>query len=303
MTFHDFAQQQRGYLVRSQALAIGMTQNEINHLVNDQHWQRPHPGVYLTGSAAPDWVGKVRAGVFAAGGGARAMGRTAARLRGFDGAEKHAVIEVTVGYGLGPAPKGVIVRRTRRSDPSLTSVINGIAVSSVRETLLEYAWLSSPILTERAVEDAIRRGRTSEGALRRFLAGCGKGVNGVTALRAVLDGRPEGRPARSGFEVIVLDILRQFGLPLPLRRPLLFVPPDQKFELDLAYMDQLIDIEPMGDKWHSTARQRRYDAERVRVLESLGWQVVPVRWAEAVHTPAVVAQRLRDALHLASVRI
>ena len=111
----------------------------------------------------------------------------------------------------------------------------------------------------------------------------------MTKLRKVLDGRPEGRPARSGFEVIVLDVLREHGLALPVRRPLLAVPPDRKFELDLAYMAQLIDIEPMGEKWHATVRQRREDAERRRILEAIGWQVVPVYWNEAVHTPRLIA--------------
>ena len=174
------------------------------------------------------------------------MGRTAARLHRLDGAEHHSIIEIAVSFGRHPTPQRVIIRRTRRPDASGVTSIRGIPVSSVNQTLLDYASFVPPIVTERAVEDAILRGRTGEGALRRVLAGAGRGVPGVTALRGVLDGRPDGRPARSGFEVIVLDILREYGLPLPVRRPLVAVPPDRKFELDLAYLDRLVDIEPMG---------------------------------------------------------
>ncbi len=296
-SFDDVASRQRGYLDLAQATGAGLTQAQVNHLVETHHWQRPHPGVYRTGSVPPEWEDKVRAACMAAGGDSRAMGRAAARLHGLDGAEGHGIIELTVPKGHGPVPKGVKVHETRRIDPALTATIRGIPVSSINQTLLEYAWLiRSDLPVERAVEDAFRRKNTDEGPLRRFLARCGKGVNGVTHLRSVLDKRPEGRPARSGFEVIVLDILREHGLPLPVRRPLVAVPPDQKFELDLAYLAEKIDIEPMGEKWHATAHQRRADAERRRILETLGWIIIEVWWDEAIHRPHEVAARVRHAL-------
>lgn len=296
-SFDEFAGRQDGYLDRRQAGTAGLSQRELDHLVREKHLQRPHPGVYLTGSAPPRWEGKVRAAVMAAGGASRAMGRTAARLRAWDGHESHTLIELTVPMTCGPLPKGVRVHHTRRIDPALTTIISGMPVSSVNQNLLELAWLiRAHVPVERAVEDAFRRDQSSEGSLRRFLASCGKGVNGVTHLRWILDNRPAGRPARSGFEVIVLDILRDAGLPLPLRRPLVSVPPDQKFELDLAYMDEKIDIEPMGEKFHGTRHQQAGDAERRRVLPSHGWLIVEVRWHEAINTPREVAERVRKAL-------
>ena len=296
-TFHDLARNQGGYADRPSLLGIGMTDEEIGRLVEQEHWQRPHAGVYLTGSAPPEWEGRLRAACMAAGGGARAMGRTAARLHGLDGAEHHGIIELTVPKGHGPVPRGVIVHETRRIDPALTAAVRGIPVSSINQTLLEYAWLvRANVPVERAVEDAFRRKDTDEGPLRRFLGQCGKGVNGVTHLRYVLDRRPDGRPARSGFEVIVLDILRGCGLPLPVRRPIVAIPPDEKFELDLAYLDQKIDIEPMGKKWHTTLAQRRRDAERRVVLGGLGWIIVEVWWDQALNAPEEVGGRVRAAL-------
>ncbi|HZN16142.1 MAG TPA: hypothetical protein VFB78_17880 [Acidimicrobiales bacterium] len=295
-TFDEIARVQRGYIDRVQAGRGGLSRGQIQRLTNQHHFQRPQRGVYLTGSAPSDWEGNVRAACLAAGGDARAMGRTAARLHGMDGAEKHGVIELTVSIGRGPTPRGVIVHVTRKTEPELTTTVNGIPVSSVNQTLLEYAWLTrSDLLVERAVEDSFRRGKSTEGALRRFVGSRGKGVPGVTRVRSVLDSRPKGRPARSGFEVIVLDILREYGLELPERRPLLRLPPDRVFELDLAYMHDKVDIEPMGEKWHATARQRRDDAERRRLLAAIGWTVVDVWWQEAMHSPWSVADRVRSA--------
>jgi hypothetical protein len=208
------------------------------------------------------------------------------------------LIELTVPKGHGPVPDGVVVHETRRVDSALTSTVRGIPLSSINQTLLELAWLvRADLPVERAIEDAFGRASlpTDEGPLRRFIASCGRGVEGVTHLRTVLDRRASGRPARSGFEVIVLSILRDAGLPLPARRPLVAVPPDQKYELDLAYVDLKIDIEAMGRKWHASPRQRRRDAERRRLLESLGWTVIEVWWGDAVFRPEQVAAEVRAA--------
>ena len=220
MEFYYIARKQRGYVDRAQLIATGMSRDEIADLVDRHHFQRPQRGVYRTGSKLPDWEDRVLEACLAAGGDARAMGRTAARVHGLDGAERHSVIELSVGVGRGPTPKGVIIRRTRQTDPSLRTRFNGIPVSSINRHSSSTRGWARRSLSNAESRASFCRGRTSEGPLRRFVATCGKGVEGVTTLRAVLDGRPEGRPARSGFEVIVLDILREFGSPLPLRRPL-----------------------------------------------------------------------------------
>src|SRR5439155_24016653 len=134
-------------------------------------------------------------------------------------------------------------------------------------TLIDYAAVCPPLLVERALEDAIRRRQTTEGALRRRLALVGgPGARGAGRLRRVLDLRPEGRPARSGFEVILLDVLRQFDLPMPIRNHVVRVDGVPVAELDLAYPEPMVDIEAMGARWHSTRRQRQRDRERRELL-------------------------------------
>ncbi|MBA3654722.1 MAG: type IV toxin-antitoxin system AbiEi family antitoxin domain-containing protein [Actinobacteria bacterium] len=300
--FDAIARRQRGYIDLAQLASADLSRGQVARLVGKGHFHRPHAGVFRTGSAPPTWVDKVQAALLAAGGDARAMGRAAARLYGLDGADGSAVVEITVSVLRGPVPHGVIVHRTRQTDPSLTSSLNGMAISSINQTLLEYAWkVKAMPMVERAVEDAIDRGRTSEGALLRFVASRGKGVPGVTHLRSVLLNRPDGRAAHSVFEVIVYDIIREYGLRQPVRRLLVPVPPDQKFELDLAYENELVAVEPMGRKWHRTASQVRNDALRRAALESIGWSVVPVFWPEAVTTPWLTAARIGATLRSARI--
>jgi hypothetical protein len=205
-------------------------------------------------------------------------------------------IEITAVQPHNPMPHPVVVHRTLRWDPIDRKIHRNVPVTSVNRTLVDYGAVVPRILVERAVEDAFRRGLTNEGALRRRLAQIGgPGCRGAGQLRWVLDHRFEGKPARSGFEVIVGSILREYDIVLPERRVLVGVPPDQKFELDLAYVDRKVDIEAMGEKWHSTTRQRRADAERRRVLSSVGWSIVEVWWDQAMHEPWDVAARVRSA--------
>jgi hypothetical protein len=177
-----------------------------------------------------------------------------------------------------------------------------VPVTSVNRTLIDYGAVVPPILVERAVEDAFRRGLTSEGALRRRLAQVGgRGCRGSGVLRRVLDLRPEGRPARSGFEVILLDLIREYGLEIPVRNYPVVVDGVVVAEIDLAYPHLLGALEAMGAKWHSTARQRKRDEERKALLRSLGWNVLEFEWHEVVHLPQVSARRIHAVLCASSL--
>jgi hypothetical protein len=154
----------------------------------------------------------------------------------------------------GPTPHKAVVHRTIRWHPEQHTVRRGVRVTDVNRTLIDYAAVVPPLLTERAMEDAFRRGYTNEGALRRRLAVVGgHGARGAGRLRAVLDARPEGRPARSGFEVMLLDVLRQYELPMPVRNYVVKVNGVPVAELDLAYPDNLVDLEADGARWQRRA--------------------------------------------------
>src|SRR5437763_14102805 len=97
-----------------------------------------------------------------------------------------------------------------RWQPQFHTVRRRVPVTDINRTLIDYAAVVPPILTERALEDAFRRGYTKEGALRRRLAiAGGHGARGAGRLRAVLDARPAGRPARGGLVVVCVDGHRQ----------------------------------------------------------------------------------------------
>ena len=94
----------------------------------------------------------------------------------------------------------------------------------------------------------------------------------------------------------MLDVLRQYGLPTPVRNYVVRVNGVGVAELDLAYVDEMIDLEANGAKWHTTRRQRQHDAERRAILEALGWDVQDFDYDEVVYRPECVATRVRSLL-------
>jgi hypothetical protein len=293
---------QLGLLTRFDVYMAGGSDEYIRACLLRKRWQQLHPGVYLTGSAPATWLQRQLAACMAAGPNAVSSHRAGAAIWRLDGASE-GPLEITVTPPFGPTPRSTIVHRSLRWQPEYHTIRRGVPVTDINRTLIDYAAVVPPILTERALEEAFRRGYTNEGALRRRLAiAGGHGARGAGRLRAVLDLRPAGRPARSGFEVMMLDVLRQFGLPMPVRNYVVKVDGVPVAELDLAYVDRMIDLEANGAKWHSTRRQRKRDAERRAILETLGWDVQDFDYDEVVYTPEITATRVQ-ALLCGSARV
>ncbi|MBV9411733.1 MAG: hypothetical protein JO148_09055 [Acidimicrobiia bacterium] len=298
-TLHAHAARQLGLLTRADVLGRGGTDKYIRTRLANRHWRELHPGVYLTGSASPSWLQRALAACLACGPNSVLSHRAAATLHWLDGSNE-GVVELTSAQTKCPRPRGTVLHRTLRWDPVDRTVKRLVPVTAVNRTLIDYGAVVPPILVERAVEDAFRRGLTSEGALRRRLAQVGgSGCRGSGVLRKVLDLRPEGRPARSGFEVMLLDVIREYGLPIPVRNYPVEVDGTIVAEIDLAYPDRLGALEAMGAKWHSTARQVRRDEERKAMLRALGWTVEDFEWDEVVNRPQAAAARI-DAFLCAS---
>jgi hypothetical protein len=287
---------QLGLLTRQNVHAMGGSDEYIRTCLERRRWQALQAAVYLTGSAPPTWLQLQLASCLAAGPHAVSSHRASAALYWLDGACE-SVREIQVSPPFGPEPMKTIVHRTLRWHPEQHTVRRGVPTTDINRTLMDYAAVVPPILAERALEDALRRRYTNEGALRRRLAvDGGRGARGAGRLRRILDARPAGRPARSGFEVMLLDVIRQFELPMPVRNYIVSIDATTKYELDLAYPDQLVDLEANGAKWHSTRRQQKRDAERRAALRALGWHIEDFEYDEVVYQPEFAAARIRAVL-------
>lgn len=257
---------------------VGGTKDRANARVARKQWQRPQRGIYLHRGAPPSWAQAVRAAILYAAG-AVASHRSAAFLLGLDA--EPVGVELTVTQSDRPSPKGVHVYRSRRP---LTRVrrINGIPVTSVERTLIDLAAVLDLEPLERSVESALLQRKTTEERIYvALIAEGGRGVRGTKRLWRLMHDRPRGRPARSVFEIRTTHLLRDGGLTGFVRNYPVLVD-GESFEIDNAFVDEMVAIEADGAAFHSTRTQRERDARRQRKLEAVGWRFRRVAYVETI---------------------
>src|SRR5687768_3618897 len=139
-------------------------------------------------------------------------------------------------------------------------------------------------MLEAALERALHaRLTTFDRLVRRFFEIARHGRTGVAPLRALLvDRDPRLAPAESDLETLLLRILRQAGLPDPVRQ-LTVIVDGQLFRLDVSYPELKIFIEGDGFGTHSTRRAFERDRERQNLLVANGWLPLIFTWRHLCH--------------------
>lgn len=270
-TVNALARGARGVLSRPMALEVGASDEVIADRIARQSWTRLHPGVYGLGAAPVTWEDRLLAAVLAAGAGALVSGRAAVVLWGLDGIST-APVEITVPYAHGPVPAGVIVHRTRR--PPEPVVRSGVPVTTVERTILDAAACLPPLVVEKAMESALRRGLTTVAGLEHTLERQGgRGVRGTCALRLLLAQRPPGRAAGSGAEVELLHHLRRHGVPDPVRQHEVDLGRGGVATVDLAWPRLRKAVEVDGVDAHAGAEDLDHDDDRQNRLWDAGWHL------------------------------
>lgn len=112
-----------------------------------------------------------------------------------------------------------LVHGRRRFDEIDVAMIDGVAVTTVAQTLVDIATFEHPDIVERAVESALRLKLVTDEELRAFVALKAISRHGGRRLRAVLKLRPVGsRPTGCDDETICLQLYRRRGVPTPIRQ-------------------------------------------------------------------------------------
>jgi hypothetical protein len=99
---------------------------------------------------------------------------------------------------------------------------------------------------------------------------CGAGVPGSAVLRAALaNQQPLLARARSDFEIRMIQVCEQTGIPMPeVNEKIAGVIPDA------MWRDQMVVVECDGEGNHGTWRQRKRDRHKERILRGLGFMIV-----------------------------
>lgn len=261
-------------------------------MVTAERLLRMGDGVYVVGGAPVDAKVELAAACLATNG--VASHRSAAHLIGLvDRVPSRP--EVTVLRSKGHR-QGPLVHRSRDLLPRDVVRVQGIRSTTATRALIDLGAVVSQQVLENALERALhQRLTTFDRLVRRLFEVARPGRTGVVPLRALLvDRDPTLAPAESDLETLLLRILRDHGLPTPVRQHVVEID-GEVFRLDLAYLDQMIFLEGDGFGVHTTRRAFERDRRRQNRLVRAGWRPLRFTWRQLCRHPERVATDVSDA--------
>jgi hypothetical protein len=277
---------QHGLLSRRQWLDGQLSQRQLDRAVANGAVLVAHPGVYAVRGSRASFERDVMAACLATGG--AASHRCAAYLWKFRKFERP-VIEVVVTKGHAPTLSGVVVRRTTRLDPSDSTLVGPIPVTSRARTLLDLVSVV-PQLVEGALDGALHQRRVSLPTMERLLDRAGPRHPGYRVLAPLVAARVAGRrPTESELEDDLLALMRRFGLPEPVPQY-----PYRGRRIDFAYPELVLGIEANSVMAHAAKEDVQRNAEKANDL--LEWWVLYFTYDDVHGSPAAVARRIEDAI-------
>jgi hypothetical protein len=291
------ARHQYALVSRPQAVAVGMTERQVDYLLEVGGLLVVHETVYRFPGAPVTWEQRALAATMAAGPAAFASHRTAARIWNLIDPDAGVPIEIVVPYPQFARLDGVIVHRSRDLAPHRITTRHRIPITNPMLTLADLG----AVLPRADVEDALERGLVNRlysiAAVEELHGQVARpGRRGAGALGRILDARALGRDRPDSLlEARMAKLLARRGLPLPAFRHLIRAPGLRSVEVDFFYSHPLA-IEVLGFRYHSTRRRFEIDIERRNVLSLLGIPLLEFTWHAVVRRPDHVAETVEAKL-------
>jgi hypothetical protein len=261
--------------------ALGLSRRSVQRRLADGAWHRVAPGVIDLGTHPASWRRDLLALVLAAGPGAVVSHATAGHLHGFLDLDLPDHPDVTVPRGRTTSAGGFRLRTTSVLAADDVGTVGPFPVTQPARTLLDLAGdlpveRLEPILWEAARRDAELPAAVTAAAARHPAApGRGRLATALAGLH------PEVARAESPLEIHGLLAFRRARAPHPaLQHVVRDVTGRFIARIDAAWPAALVAVEFDGAAYHSTPRQNAADRERRDRLESLGWEVQVLRFAD-----------------------
>ena len=286
----ELARSQHGVVTRRQLLELGVDPRAISRRARSGQWSRLFRGTYVVGPIAPPRAREMAAAL-ACGPNALISHRSAAGLWNvFPAPPASDPVDVTVVGRRSQVSAIQAWGAVSLADDERTRV-DGIPVTSIGRTLVDFAAVAPMSDLEGAVARAEREGLITPPALDALLARYRRRP-GTPALRAVLT--RSGGPAlvESEAEKIFLrDVVRKGDLPAPRTNAEV-----GGYRLDFYWEEHGVAVEIDGFRWHGN--RPRFDSDRRRItrLAAAGIQVIPLAWSQVVDEPTATAVLIGKAL-------
>jgi len=287
---------QHGVVARRQLLTLGFSPTMVRTRVAAGRLHRVHRGVYAVGHRKLTLKGRWMAAVLACGPEAFLSHRTALALWDLQQKESGA-IEVTVRGPGKPGSEGVLVRCTRvLADQDVTEV-DGIPVTSLAWTMVDYA-ASATQRQVRSVLEALERRRIYIGRELDELLERTPNRKGVRTLRKAIAEITGPAPwHQSVLEEAFHELIR--GSDLPDYEANVLVEGEL---VDALWRDERVIVELDGFTFHKTRAQFETDRRRDAKLTVAGYKVLRITQQRLQNEPESVLADIRELLTAARQR-
>ncbi|MGH9179615.1 MAG: type IV toxin-antitoxin system AbiEi family antitoxin domain-containing protein [Acidimicrobiales bacterium] len=297
----ELASQQYGLFTRPQATALGASPSLIIRRLEAGRWRVIAPGVYSLPGMQRSWRRDLMAACLQAGPGAVASHEAGAALHGVAPFQQGPVV-VMLRHGDHQHLK--LGRLRQSTDLALhhCTAVDGIPVTTVARTLVDVAGVVRPGRLRIAIEDALAARKCSlEDLVKCFEEVRRPGKRGIGAMRLVLEALGPG-PVRSSSELerLLLRVLRDAGLPEPVREYDAPWSRDAPGRVDFAFPWARLIIEVDSRRWHTRERDFEADRRRDREAQLAGWTVYRFTWQDLKEDPEGVVRTILRALQLSS---
>jgi hypothetical protein len=281
------------------ARMAGLTKRQIDRRIADERWRRLYRDVFRACGAPVTWDGDLLAACWAGGFRAAAWRRSAAEVHALPGRRRD-LVEITSPRWRRARHDTLAVHETKALDPIDLMVVRGIPVTTPARTLFDLGSKFRQGFVELAVENALRRGLTTEAELAATVRRLSRsGRSGGPILRSILGARDPGqRPTESEMETRLIQAMRAHGLPTPTAQFEIWQGSEFIARVDVAYPDSKIAIEYNSDEFHTGRIAEGKDRARWHRLITAGWLPIEVGAADlrrgGTVACAAIAQALRD---------
>jgi very-short-patch-repair endonuclease/predicted transcriptional regulator of viral defense system len=282
---------QHGVVARWQLLALGFTRDTVQKRIEAGRFHPIHRGVYAVGHAKLTLKGHWMAAVLAGGPDALLSHRCALGLWQVRAAES-GLIDVTVpGPSSRKGPSGIRLHSTKALHHEDLAVIDGIPVTSLARTILDYASVAGSQRVRQALEKVERMGLLIGRELDDLLT---RNVNhrGANTLKTALADLAGPAPwTQSELEDRFLALIREAGLPEPELNVVL-----EGELVDALWRDARLVVEVDGYEFHKSRSQFEADRRRDAKLLVAGYRVTRLTQPRIEYEPCAVDTELRALL-------
>jgi very-short-patch-repair endonuclease len=288
------AAEQHGLVARRQMLALGISGAEVEGRLNAGRLHRIHRGVYAVGHSKLTLKGRWMAAVLACGPPVAVLShRCALALWDLREATSGA-IEVTVRGQGKPGPKGVLVRRSRVLTETDLTVVDGIPVTSLAWTVVDFAGIATQ-RDVRSILEALERRLIYIGReLDELLDRTPNRKGGRTLRRAIAEIRGPAPWLQSTLEEAFHELVR--GSDIPDYEANVFVEGEL---VDALWREERVIVELDGFAFHKTRAQFEKDRRRDAKLQVAGYRVLRITQQRLQNEPEAVLAELRALLSAA----